>query len=179
MKFTINERKVTVSPEIRNYAEKKISKLDRFFHNESEAQVTFSALRGKHNVEVTLNNKGLVLRVAESTSDMHASIDSAVAAIERQIRKHKTRLAKRLRDGVVEKELPYDVVPAEPEEEPEFKIVKTKAFPIKPMTAEEAILQMNLIEHSFYVFKNQDHDDKFSVVYKRKQGDYGMIETLE
>lgn len=180
MKFTIYERKVTVSPEIREYAERKIAKLDRFFHHESEAQITFAGSKGgRHIAEVTINNNGLILRVSENTSDMHASIDSAVAAIERQIRKHKTRLAKRLRDGVVEAEALPEVVTNEVEDEPEFKIVRSKAFPIKPMTPEEAVLQMNLLEHTFFVFKNQNNDDKFAVVYKRKSGDYGMIETLE
>ncbi|MDR0838644.1 MAG: ribosome-associated translation inhibitor RaiA [Oscillospiraceae bacterium] len=181
MKITVNERRVQVAPEIREYADKKISKLDRFFRNESEAQITFSLERGRYIAEVTLTSNGLVFRVTEATSDMHASIDSAVAAIERQIRKHKTRLAKRLRDGVFEHEAAPSVTGGDEEdtaEEPEFKIVRSKAFPIKPMTPEEAILQMNLLEHEFYVFKNQNHEDTFSVVYKRKHGDYGMIESL-
>jgi putative sigma-54 modulation protein len=179
MKFLFVERKVTVTPSVREYAEKKITKLDRFFRDESEAQVTFSSARGRHNAEVTLINNGLIFRVSESTGDMHASIDSAVGAIESQIRKHKTRLAKRLRDGVVEKEVAPVISTEDAETEPEFKIVRSKAFPIKPMTPEEAILQMNLLEHEFYVFKNQNNGDKFAVVYKRKYSDYGMIESLE
>ncbi|MDR0905540.1 MAG: ribosome-associated translation inhibitor RaiA [Oscillospiraceae bacterium] len=178
MKFLFVERKVTVTPAVREYAEKKISKLDRFFRDESDAQVTFSSARGRHNAEVTLINNGLIFRVSESTGDMYASIDSAVGAIESQIRKHKTRLAKRLRDGVVEKEI-APVIAEDEEAEPEFKIIRSKAFPIKPMTPEEAILQMNLLEHEFYVFKNQDNADKFSVVYRRKYNGYGMIESLE
>ena len=177
MKFTINERKVTVSPEVREYAERKIAKLDRFFQNECDAQITFSESRGMHTTEVTISNNGLVLRVSQTLSDRHATIDAAVTAIERQIRKHKTRLSKRLREGFAEA-LPEATSAEDNAEEPEFRIVRSKMFPIKPMTPEEAILQMNLIDHAFYVFKNQNKDDGFSVVYKRKDGDYGMIEDL-
>ena len=178
MKFTFTEKKVHITNELRDYAEKKIGKLDRFFKTESEAFITFASERGRHIAEVTIKNHGMFHRVTESTSDMQASIDSAVAAIERQIRKHKTRLEKRLRDGVLDREAKPSVVSDVPEEdEPDFKIVRSKAFPIKPMTPEEAVLQMNLLEHEFFVFKNQDREDAFSIVYKRRQGDYGLIET--
>ena len=178
MKFTITEKKVQVTAELREYAEKKIGKLDRFFKTESEAFITFTTMRGRHIAEVTLKNNGMFYRVTEATGDMHASIDSAVGAIERQIRKHKTRLEKRLRDGVFDKEIPSVSFDAADDDEPDFKIVRTKAFAVKPMTPEEAILQMNLLEHEFFVFKNQNHDDAFSIVYKRKQGGFGLIETL-
>jgi putative sigma-54 modulation protein len=178
MKFIITEKKVEISPELRDYAEKKIGKLERFFKQESEAAVTFTTERGRYITEVTLNNNGTFYRVTEATSDMFASIDSAVAAIERQIRKHKTRLEKRLRDGAFEREVKPPVrLEDEEQEEKEFRIVRTKIFPIKPMAPEEAILQMNLLEHEFFVFKNQDKDDAFTVVYKRKHGGYGIIES--
>ena len=178
MKFTIAEKKVQISDDLRSFAEKKIGKLDRFFKSESEAFITFSAERGRYTAEVTINNKNLFFRVAETTGDMQASIDSAVASIERQIRKHKTKLVKRLRDGALER----DFVPAvkhdvPDEDEEEFKIVRTKSYPVKPMTPEEAVLQMNLLDHEFFVFKNQDNSDAFSIVYRRKKGDYGLIET--
>jgi len=178
MKFTITEKKVQITDDLRSYAEKKIGKLDRFFKTESEAFITFTSERGRHIAEVTINNNGMFYRVTEATSDMQASIDSCVAAIERQIRKHKTRLEKRLRDGVLEREYTPSVKSDVPEEEDtDFRIVRTKMFPIKPMTPEEAVLQMNLLEHEFFVFKNQDREDAFSIVYKRKKGDYGLIET--
>ena len=181
MKFTFTEKKVHITDELRAYAEKKIGKLDRFFRTESEAFITFTTERGRYIAEVTLNNNGMYHRVSEVTSDMQASIDSAVAAIERQIRKHKTRLEKRLRDGAFDREsAPIVTHDAEPEEEEtDFRVVRTKMFPIKPMTPEEAILQMNLLEHEFFVFKNQNKDDAFSIVYKRKKGDYGLIETTD
>lgn len=179
MKFTFYEKKVHMTDDLRNYAEKKIGKLDRFFKEEAEAYVTFGTERGRHKVEVTLNNNGMYYRVSEVTSDMFASIDSAVAAIERQIRKNKTRLEKKLRAGAIEREIGAipSYAPPEEEEESEFEIIRTKRFSIKPMAPEEAILQMNLLGHEFFVFKNQETDDSFAVVYKRKQGGYGLIES--
>ena len=179
MKFTITEKKVQITDELREFAEKKIGKLDRFFKTESEAFITFSAERGRYTAEVTINNNSMFYRVTETTGDMKASIDSAVAAIERQVRKHKTKLEKRLRDGAFERDhtpaVRHDVSDDDGEEE--FKIVRTKSYPVKPMTPEEAVLQMNLLDHEFFVFKNQNNQDAFSIVYRRKKGDYGLIET--
>ena len=179
MKFKFTDKKIQVTDEIREYAERKIGKLDRFFKTESEAFVTFATERGRYKVEVTIKNNGMFYRVADTTNDIFASVDSAVAAIERQIRKNKTRLGKRLRAGsldrVNEPVVADDIT--DEDEHQEFKIVRTKMFPVKPMTPEEAVLQMNLLEHEFFVFKNQSKDDVFSIVYKRKQGDYGLIET--
>lgn len=178
MKFNITEKKLQISDELRSFAEKKIGKLDRFFKSESEAFITFSSERGRYTAEVTINNNSMYYRVTETTGDMQASIDSAVASIERQIRKNKTKLDKRLRAGAFER----DYTPAvthdlSDDEEEEFKIVRTKSYPVKPMTPEEAVLQMNLLDHEFFVFKNQNNQDMFSIVYKRKKGDYGLIET--
>jgi putative sigma-54 modulation protein len=178
MKFTITEKKIQITEDLRKYAEKKIGKIDKFFKDESEAFITFAYERGRYIAEVTISNNGMHYRVSEMTSDLRASIDSSVAAIERQIRKNKTRLEKRLRDGAFDRARNPDVRSEVPDDEDaEFKIVRTKMFPIKPMTPEEAVLQMNLLEHEFFVFKNQNRDDAFSIVYKRKQGDYGLIET--
>jgi putative sigma-54 modulation protein len=116
-------------------------------------------------------------RASETTDDMYASIDAAVAALERQMRKNKTRLEKRLREGAFLKEQNAAVISQEePEEETEFEIVRSKRFPIKPMTPEEAILQMNLLDHTFFVFRNQDNDEHVAVVYRRNHGGYGLIE---
>ena len=179
MKFHFTDKKVKVTDELRDYAERKIGKLDRFFKTESEAFVTFATERGRYIAEVTLKNTGMYYRVADTTNDMFASIDSAVAAIERQIRKNKTRLEKRLRAGSLDRDIEPAVVHdvTDDDEHQEFRIVRTKMFPVKPMTPEEAVLQMNLLEHEFFVFKNQNREDAFSIVYKRKQGDYGLIET--
>ena len=174
MKFTFTEKKMDSSEELRAYSIKKISKLDRFFKTEADAYVTFSIERGRFLAEITIHNNGLYYRASELTNDMYASVDSGVAAIERQIRRNKTRLAKKLREGALEYEAAPAYVPAEEETE-EFQIVRNKRFSIKPMSAEEAILQMNLLDHEFFVFKNMDAEDAISVVYKRKQGGYGLI----
>ena len=173
MKFTITEKKIQVSDEIKEYAERKVSKIDRFFRGDAEAFITFSSERGRYKAEVTIENNGTFYRVSEVTSDMHASIDSACASIERQIRKNKSRLEKRLREGAFDKDPEASFLP-EPEED-SFDIVRTKHFPIKPMTVDEAILQMNLLEHTFFAFKNQNEHDAFSIVYRRRDGGYGLI----
>ena len=174
MKFTFTEKKMESSEDLRAYSIRKIGKLDRFFKTEADAYVTFSIERGRFLAEITIHNNGMYYRASELTSDMYASVDSGVAAIERQIRRNKTRLAKKLREGALEREAVPAFVPADEEAE-EFRIVRSKHFSIKPMSAEEAILQMNLLGHEFFVFKNMDEDDAVSVVYKRNQGGYGLI----
>lgn len=171
MKFTFIEKRMNTTPAMKEYAEKKISKIDKFFKTDSEAFVTFSTERGRYIAEVTIKNNGMFYRVKEVTGDMCASIDSAVATIERQIRKNKTKLEKRLRTDAFEREI--HIEPDELEEE--FHIVRNKRFSIDPMSVEEAILQMNLLNHSFYAFKNADEGDAFAVVYTRKNGGYGLI----
>ena len=174
MKFTFAEKKMDSSEELRAYSIKKISKLDRLFKTEAEAFVTFSIERGRFLAEITIHSNGLYYRASELTNDMYASVDSGVAAIERQIRRNKTRLEKKLREGALERDIVPVFVPEEDEAD-EFKIVRTKRFSIKPMSPEEAILQMNLLDHQFFVFKNTDEDEAISVVYKRNAGGYGLI----
>jgi len=180
MKFYFIEKKLQIDPEVKAYAEKKVSKLDKFFRLESDATVAFSTERGRCRVEVTLKNNGMFYRASELTGDMYASIDSACALIERQIRKNKTRLEKKLRDGALDREIKLDYIAAEEtEESDDFNIVRTKRFSLKPMTPEEAILQMNLLEHEFFAFLNMEDNDSFSVVYKRKNGGYGLISATD
>ncbi len=176
MKFTFTEKKVNLSRKVHDYVEKKVGKLDRYFKSEAEANVVFSVEKDRNKVELTIRSGGTILRVSESTSDMFASVDGAVAAMERQLRKHKTRLEKRLRatafEPMVEEER-FTYVPDGEEEE--FQVARTKRFPLKPMTVEEAILQLNLLNHTFFAFKNED-DGAFAVVYRRNQGGYGLIQ---
>ena len=175
MKFTFTEKKMDSSEDLRAYAVRKISKLDRLFKSEGEAFVTFSIERGRFRAEITIHNNGIYYRASELTSDMYASVDSGVATIERQIRKNKSRLSKRLREEVLEQEFVPTFVMMDEDADEEFKIIRSKRFSIKPMSAEEAILQMNLLGHEFFVFRNMDENDAVSVVYKRKQGGYGLI----
>ena len=171
MKFTFTEKRIDATPAMKEYAEKKITKIDKYFKTESEAFVTFSTERGRYIAEVTIKNNGMFYRVKETTGGMCASIDSAVASLERQIRTNKTRLEKRIRAEAIDFAPAYDDEP----EEAEFKVVRNKRFSIQPMSVQEAILQMNLLEHEFYAFRNADEGDAFAVVYKRKNGDYGLI----
>ena len=177
MKFVFTDKKVTLPDSVHKYAEKKVGKLDRFFKEDATAAITFSVEKERNNkVEITIRSSGTVFRVSESTSDMHASIDAAVTTLERQIRKNKTRLEKRLRQGAFERALDSEVstfAPEEPEEG-EYRIVRSKTFPIKPMTKDEAILQMNLVGHSFFAFRDEETDGAFAVVYRRNDGDSGL-----
>ena len=181
MKFTFTNKKINLPKAVHAYAEKKVGKLDRYFDNESEAAIVFSVEKDLNRVEVTVRSGSLILRASERTSDMYASIDAAVSSIERQLRKNKARLEKRLRKdafarAVDEGEI-SSFVPDQPDEE--FEIVRTKKFPIKPMTCEEAVLQMNLVGHTFFAFKDEDNDGVFAVVYKRDDGGYGLIEDAD
>ena len=153
-----------------------MGKLDRYFKADAEAFVTFSVEKNRNQGELTVHAGNTYFRADESSSDMFASIDTAVSSIERQIRKNKTRLAKRLRTDAFERSVDEisSFVPDEPEEE--FKVIRTKKFPIKPMTVDEAILQMNLLEHTFFAFRNEDDGGAFAVVYVRNDGGYGLIE---
>jgi putative sigma-54 modulation protein len=176
MNFVFTEKKMAPSDDLRAYAQKKIGKLDKLFRSESTAYVTFTVERNRNIAEVTVHSGGMYYRVTESTNSMYVSIDNAVDALTRQVRKYKTRLDKRIHETVLE-----DFLPASPAEEPagEFKVRRTKRFAIKPMSVDEAILQMNLLEHSFYAFRNQDEGSAFSVVYKRQDGDYGLIVSTD
>ena len=180
MKYVFTDKKVDLPAKIHAYAEKKVGKLDRFFKEDATAAITFSVEKDRLNkVEITIRSSGTIFRVSESTSDMHASIDAAVATLERQIRKNKTRLEKRLRQGAFERAVDAAEIssfaPDEPEEG-EYRIVRSKTFPIKPMTRDEAILQMNLLGHSFFAFKDEEAEGAFAVVYLRHDGGYGLIE---
>lgn len=175
MKFTFTEKKMDSSDLLRAYAEKKVSKLDRYFKREVEAQVTFSIERGRYRAEITIRDGGFFYRASELTQDMYASVDSAVAAIERQLRRNKTRLEKRLREGSLEREAAPAYAAAEEEEDGAYEIVRTKRFAYQTMSVDEAVLQMNLLDHTFFVFRNADDDGAVSVVYRREQGGYGLI----
>ena len=178
MKFTFTDKKVTLPKSVHSYAEKKVGKLERYFPNEVTASVVFGVEQGNNTVEVTVRSGSTILRASQSTSDMLASIDAAVADMERQLRKNKARLEKRLRkDAFVRSAEPEELTsfaPDEPEEE--YEIIRTKRFPIKPMSVEEAVLQMNLMGHTFFAFRNEDAQGAFAVVYKRANGGYGLIE---
>ena len=176
MKITIVERKMQISDELRDYATKKVTKLDRYFQKDTSATITFSELKGKQTAEVTVRHNGMVFRAEETTTDMFASVDGMIRSIERQIRRNKTRLEKRLREGAFDKAAANDASMAEYVEDT-YEVVRRKRFDVVPMTTEEAILQMNLLGHQFFFFKNAESDDAPAVIYKRATGGYGLIES--
>lgn len=177
MKFVFTDKKINLPNKVHAYAEKKVGKLDRYFKADTEAAIVFSVEKDRNNVELTIRSAGTIIRVAESTSDMFATIDAAVSSVERQLRKNKSRLEKRLRQDAFSRSVDVeDISSFAPEgDEEEFKIVRTKRFPIKPMTVDEAVLEMNLVDHTFFAFKDIDQDGRFAVVYKRNDGGYGLI----
>ncbi len=178
MKFQYSEKKVKLPGNVHAYAEKKVMKLARFFEEDAEALVVFSVEKNRNNVELTVRGAGTLFRAHESTSDMFASIDAAVGTIEGQIRKNKTRLARRLRHDAFSRTVEEtSFAPEEPEDE--LNIVRVKQFPMRPMRREEAILQMNLLNHNFFAFRDEDNGGTFAVVYRRNDGGYGLIDDAE
>ena len=178
MKFQYSEKKIKLPGNVHAYAEKKVMKLARYFEEDAEALIIFSVEKNRNKAELTVHGAGTWFRASESTSDMFASIDAAVATIEGQLRKNKPRLARRLRqDAFVRAVEETSFVPEEAEDD--LSIVRTKQFYFRPMTREEAVLQMNLLEHNFFAFRDEDNGGTFAVVYRRNDGGYGLIEDTE
>ena len=178
MKFQFSEKKVKLPNNVHAYAEKKVMKLARYFEEDAEALIVFSVEKNRNNVELTVRGAGTWFRAHESTSDMFASIDAAVGTIEGQIRKNKTRLARRLRQDAFARTVEETSFAVEEPEE-ELKIVRSKSFYFAPTTREDAILQMNLLDHNFFAFRDLDNDGCFAVVYRRNDGGYGLINDSE
>ena len=178
MKFQFSEKKVKLPGNVHAYAEKKVMKLARYFEEDAEALIVFSVEKNRNNVELTVRGAGTWFRARESTSDMFASIDSAVGTIEGQIRKNKTRLARRLRQDAFARTVEETSFVPE-EQEDDLSIVRVKQFYMQPMRRDEAVLQMNLLNHSFFAFRDADADGAFAVVYKREDGGYGLILDAE
>ena len=172
MNINVRGKNVQVTTALKDHVEKRIGKLGRFFDDVQEAQVTLTVEKGRHRVEVTMPLNGYLLRGEEETGDMYVSIDLVIDKLEKQVEKYKTRVSRKIRDVSSIKEMP-PLTAEITEEEPQ--LVRSKKFAFKPMPVEEAILQMNLIGHSFFVFSNAETEE-VNVVYKRKDGNYGLIE---
>jgi putative sigma-54 modulation protein len=172
MKYTFAEKKMDSSEDLREYATRKIGKLDKLFRDEGEAFVTFSIERGRYRAEITIKNNGMYYRANELTNDMYASIDLVEAVLERQLRKYKNKIVDQKQSAMA---LSQVFLEEESGEEDEIKIVRSKRFAIKPMDVEEACVQMELLGHNFFVFQNAETDE-VNVVYKRKDGTFGLIE---
>ena len=173
MKFIITGRNIDVTPGLRSAVEDKIGKLEKYFTAETEVHVTLSVEKERQKIEVTIPIKGNIIRSEQVSDDMYVSIDLVEEIIERQLRKYKTKLIDKHQGGnSLRQEFIEEEVPAETDE---VKIVRTKHFGVKPMFAEDACVQMELLGHAFYVFMNAETDE-VNVVYKRKDGTYGLIE---
>ena len=178
MKFQFREKKVKLPGNVHAYAEKKVMKLARYFEEDAEAVIVFSVEKNRNKAELTVHGAGTWFRASESTSDMFASIDAAVATIEGQIRKNKTRLARRLKQDAFVRSV-QEETSFVPDAEEDLSITKIKQFYFKHMTREEAVMQMNLLDHNFFAFRDEDNGGAFAVVYRRNEGGYGLIDDAE
>ncbi len=169
----VAKKQVEVTPDLKAIIEEKLSKFDKFFDPNTEACVTLKRRKTKEALELTISANGMLLRAEEEDENFRCALDTAIDVIERQIRRHKTKLQKRLRSGTFDKAV-YDIPADASDPEEETFEVRTKKFVIKPMSVEEAILEMNLLDHEFFVFVN-DSTNLTNVVYKRKDGNYGLI----
>ncbi|MBM7618354.1 putative sigma-54 modulation protein [Bacillus tianshenii] len=185
MKYNVRGENIEVTPAIRDYVENKIGKIERYFDStdNAESKVNLKVYNNQQKIEVTIPMTGLVLRAEESHDDLYAAIDLVVDKLERQIRKHKTKVNRKLRDTGSPKYLFNEVIDngapsnvAVEDDEDEADLVRTKRYNLKPMDSEEAILQMNLLGHNFFVFLNAATNET-NVVYKRNDGKYGLIES--
>lgn len=175
MKYNIRGDKMVITDAIKDYTESKLDRLEKYFSDDEITANVVTRVRGNNQiVEVTIPTSKFLLRSEEENDDLYAAIDLVTDKLERQIRKNKTRLNRSIKDSV--KEFNFDYKLEDDEEEAKEKIVKRKAIEMKPMDEEEAILEMELLGHSFFVYKDMD-TDKTSVLYKRKDGNYGLIET--
>jgi putative sigma-54 modulation protein len=170
MKVQVRGRNVEVTNALKEYVEKRLGKLVKYLDLIEEAQVTLTVEKDSHRVEVTIPINGIILRGEETTGDMYASIDLVVEKLEKQIERYKGRLYRRLGRQNTEVKAGDNK-----KEEDGPRIVRTKRFAMKPMSVDEAVMQMNLLGHSFFVFSNAD-TEKVNVVYRRKDGNYGLIE---
>ena len=180
MKVKVIGKNIEITEALKNIIDKKIARLDKYFSPEVEAQTTLGVCKNRHTIEVTIPFNGVILRSEEQNEDMYTSLDIVVDKLERQIRKNKTKLEKRNKGT----SLKFQGIPKYDKNEDDGidpKIVKMKKFAFKPMSAEEAVLQMELVGHSFFVYMSDGSSEvngnsEVNVVYKRKDGNYGLIE---
>jgi len=185
MQIIFSGKHVEVTPALKQYAETKLNKLGRFFDGVQEVHVVESTLRNQHIVEVTLKANGILIRAEERSPDMYTSIDLVVDKLERQLSRYKDRFITRTRESLGGHKPQESIPPAMPAEAPGeeafaesiSRIVRTKRFAVKPMDPEEAAMEMEMIGHDFYVFRNAENEE-VNVVYRRRDGNYGLIEPI-
>lgn len=177
MKFEIRGKNIEVTEALKDYTTKRLSKLEKYLDDVKGVQVALSVEGDRHKVEVTIPLNGIILRGEEAASDMYSSIDIVEEKLEKQIEKYKTKLYKHHRGAGFKRALTEEIQKELNKNGAveKFKIVRTKRFALKPMDEEEAIMQMNLLGHSFFVFFNAESDE-VNVVYRRRDGNFGLIE---
>ncbi|MEE1154345.1 MAG: ribosome-associated translation inhibitor RaiA [Acutalibacteraceae bacterium] len=178
MKITYIARNVNLKDNFKERAEKKLSKFDKIFSGDATANITVTLQKNSQTVELTIRDSGMLYRAESCCEQMNDAVDRVVDIIGGQIRKNKTRLEKRNKSADIDSFLAdYSFTYSDIEDdndEDAFEIAKTKTIPVKPMSVEEAILQMNLLNHQFFMFKDAENDD-ITLVYKRKDGRYGLL----
>lgn len=172
MNIIIRGKHIEVTDALKDYVMKRVGRLDKYSDEFQDVMVTLLVERDRHRVEVTAPINGMILRGEEETADMYSSIDLVLEKLERQIDKYRTRISKRMRTKTLKDHEPDVSVPSK---QPDEEIVRNKKFSTKPMSVNEAIMQMNLVGHNFYVFTNADTQE-MNVIYRRKNGDYGILE---
>ena len=172
MNYTVSGKNIEITNGLREAVVDKLSKLERYFTPDTEVNVTLSVEKERQRIEVTIPIKGTIIRAEQVSADMYASIDMVEAVLERQLRKYKNKIVDQKQSAMALSQVFLD---EEASEEDEIKIVRSKRFAIKPMDIEEACVQMELLGHDFFVFRNAETDE-VNVVYKRKGNTYGLIE---
>ena len=172
MRFAITGKNIDVTPGLRSAVEEKMNKLERYFSPDTEVNITLSVEKERHKIEVTIPVKGSIIRSEQVSNDMYVSIDLVEEIIEKQLKKYKKKIIDRSQGGGSFKQ---EYIEKDFEDDDEIKIVRMKKFGIKPMYPEDACVQMELLGHSFYVFRNAETDE-VNVVYRRKGNTYGLIE---
>lgn len=176
MNVNIIGRKVTLKDNFKERVHKKLGKFERIFSDDANVTVTVTVEKNRQVVEVTIRDNGMLYRAESSASEMNDALDSVVDILGGQIRKNKAKLSKRLRSDSLDQYFASTETENDVEvTEEEYKVVRTKRFPVKPQTVDEAILEMNLIGHQFYMFRNGDTNE-INVVYRRNNGTYGLLE---
>jgi len=178
MNVKIVGRKVTLRDNFKTLVSKKLSRFERIFDEDADATVTVTLERNRQTVEVTIKQRGMIYRAEATDFEMNDALDQVVQALGRQIRKNKARLDKQIHSAALDDYIAHEPIDSVAEEDETFEVVRTKRFSVKPLSVEEAILQMNLLGHQFFMFRNTDNDD-INVVYRRKDGNYGLLEPDE
>ncbi len=177
MKIQFSSKNMTIPDRVYSHAEQRINELEHLFRGEPEAVVVFSAEDGKHVIELTIFVGSTIFRVVEKTSDMMVSVDAAASSIRRQLRENRKKLSDNIDLNAFEEDADELIFIPEVDkfDAPAYQVVRSKHFEFGPMTVQEAILQMNLIGHAFFAFRNEERDNAFSVVYRRNDGGYGIL----